>query len=78
MELPFDQELFAILVCPESKAPLKWYEQQLVSTDAATRRAYPVDDGIPIMLIERSTVLDEDSWQQAMDAGLSASDCADA
>jgi uncharacterized protein YbaR (Trm112 family) len=78
MELPFEQELFAILICPESRAPLKWFDGQLVSTDSETRRAYPVEDGIPIMLIERSTILDQDSWKRAMQDGLSPADCADA
>ena len=65
-DLPFDRDLFDLLVCPQARSPLKWTGSRLVSTDPATRRAYPVDDGIPVMLIDRSQILDEATWQAAM------------
>ncbi len=72
MSLPFDQLLFNILVCPESRKPLVWHDGTLVSTDGQGRRAYPVEDGIPIMLIDRSRVLSEEDWRVAMEQGLAA------
>lgn len=65
-KLPFDQDLFDLLVCPEARVPLKYVGGKLVSTDPATRRAYRVDDGIPVMLIEESQPLDEVAWQALM------------
>jgi uncharacterized protein YbaR (Trm112 family) len=65
-KLPFDQDLFDLLVCPEARVPLKFTGGRLVSTDAKTRRSYRVDDGIPVMLMEESQVLDEATWQAAM------------
>jgi uncharacterized protein YbaR (Trm112 family) len=65
-KLPFDQDLFDLLVCPEARVPLKFTGGRLVSTDARTRRSYRVDDGIPVMLMEESKVLDEATWQAAM------------
>ena len=65
-KLPFDQDLFDLLVCPEARVPLKFVGGKLVSTDPATRRAYRVDDGIPVMLIEESQTLDEGAWQACM------------
>lgn len=65
-KLPFDQDLFDLLVCPEARVPLKFTGGRLVSTDPRTRRSYRVDDGIPVMLMEESTVLDEAAWQTAM------------
>ena len=68
--MPIDKELLEILACPESKAPVVEIEEGgehwLVSTDAATRRRYPVKDGIPVMLIEESQVLDEAAWKALM------------
>lgn len=64
--LPFDQDLFDLLVCPEARVPLKYSAGRLVSTDPATRRSYRIDDGIPVMLIEESAVLDPEAWQAAM------------
>ncbi len=60
-------ELLEILVCPESKAPLVVDGDTLVSTDPATRRRYRVEDDIPIMLIEESEVLDEETWRAVLE-----------
>jgi uncharacterized protein YbaR (Trm112 family) len=45
-----DPKLLELLACPLTKGPLKWNEakSELISTVA--RLAYPVRDGIPIML----------------------------
>lgn len=52
-----DKKLLDILACPLSKAPLVLDGERLISTDAETRRAYKVDEGIPVMLIDESTEL---------------------
>jgi uncharacterized protein YbaR (Trm112 family) len=70
--MTIEKDLLEILACPESRAPLVAFEDDsgswLVSTDAATRRRYPIsDDGIPIMLLDESEVLDQDRWQAIMD-----------
>jgi len=67
--LPCDPDLFDLLVCPVSRAPLRWAGGRLVSTDAATRRAYRVEQGIPVMLAEESTVLDDAEWKALMAQG---------
>ncbi len=66
--LPFDRDLFDLLVCPVARKPLKYIDQRLVSTCGDTRRAYRVDDGIPVMLVEESTVLDAAEWTRLMAA----------
>jgi len=45
-----DRKLLEILVCPLTKGPLRYYraKQELVSVQAGL--AYPIRDGIPIML----------------------------
>lgn len=45
-----DRKLLEILVCPITKGPLRYDEktQELISDQAGL--AYPVRDGIPIML----------------------------
>ncbi len=64
--MPIDPELLEILACPESKASLVLDGETLVSTDPATRRRYRIEDGIPIMLIDESEVLDEEVWREIM------------
>ena len=63
---PIDPDLFDLLVCPESRLPLKWVGGRLVSTDAKTRRSYRVVAGIPVMLIGESQVLGVDQWTELM------------
>jgi uncharacterized protein len=54
-----DPKLLEILVCPLTKRPLRYdpERQELVSEQA--RLAYPIRDGIPIMLADEARVLDE-------------------
>ena len=49
-----DKKLLDILVCPVSKGPLKYNkgENELISLEAGL--AFPVEDGIPIMLLGRA------------------------
>ena len=55
-----DAELLKIMQCPVGKAPLVQVGDALYSTDLATRRKYPIRDGIPIMLVEEARQLDDD------------------
>lgn len=63
-----DEDLLEILVCPETKAELVLDGERLVSTDAATRRAYRIEDGIPRMLVEESEQLAQADWDKVMQA----------
>jgi uncharacterized protein YbaR (Trm112 family) len=67
--LPFDQDLFDLLVCPLARAPLAWADGRLVSTDRATRRAYRVEGDIPVMLIDEGVELTEADWLRLMALG---------
>ncbi len=55
-----DSKLLDILACPLCKGPLTWHPdvQQLVCR--AERLAYPVRDGIPVMLEEEARKLPGD------------------
>lgn len=64
MGLPKD--FLEILACPETKAPVVEDGDWLVSTDANTRRRYPVRDGIPILLVEESEMMGEEAWREVM------------
>ena len=61
-----DPELMRILVCPESHASLMQVDDWLYSTDPATRRRYPLREGIPIMLVDESEVVPEDEFNRVM------------
>ncbi len=55
-----DPKLLEILVCPLTKGPLRYDSetQELVSEQA--NLAYPIRDGIPIMLVDEARKLDDD------------------
>ena len=59
-----DKKLLEILVCPVTKGPLIFdaAKQELVSR--AARLAYPVRDGIPIMLEEEARDLSEEELER--------------
>ncbi|HRK97640.1 MAG: Trm112 family protein [Alphaproteobacteria bacterium] len=54
-----DPRLLDILVCPLTKVPLRFDrdKQELISDQAGL--AYPIRDGIPIMLVEEARQLDD-------------------
>ena len=55
-----DPKLLELLVCPVTKGPLRYdrERQELVSRSA--RLAYPVRDGIPVMLEVEARALSDD------------------
>ena len=52
-----DPKLLEILVCPLTKAPLRYdaKAQELISDQA--KLAYPIRDGIPVMLVDEARKL---------------------
>ncbi len=51
-----DNDLLKILVCPKSKAPLKLEGDELICEKSGL--AYPIIDGIPILLEEEARIID--------------------
>ena len=58
-----DPKLLEILVCPVTKGTLRYDSeaQELISEQAGL--AFPIRDGIPIMLVDEARKLDGDSDQ---------------
>jgi len=58
-----DPKLLELLVCPVTKGPLVYdrNKQELVSKSA--RLAYPVRDGIPVMLEEEARRLTPEEYE---------------
>jgi len=55
-----DKKLLSILVCPVSKAPLVYQEDTEELFCKASGLAYPIRDGIPVMLEEEARQLTAD------------------
>lgn len=52
--MKFDEALLDLLVCPVTRTPLRYdaEAQELVSEQA--RLAYPIRNGVPVMLVEKA------------------------
>ncbi len=55
-----DKRLLSILVCPVSKAPVEYDTQKDELVCKASGLAYPVRDGIPVMLESEARQLTTD------------------
>lgn len=53
-----DPKLLEILVCPLTKGPLEYDAERQELVSRAARLAYPIRDGIPIMLVDEARHLD--------------------
>ncbi|HLL26386.1 MAG TPA: Trm112 family protein [Xanthobacteraceae bacterium] len=49
-----DPKLLEILVCPVTKGPLEYDREKQELISRAAKLAYPIRDGIPIMLPEEA------------------------
>ena len=55
-----DPKLLEVLICPQTRTPLKYNREKRELISAAARLAYPVRDGVPIMLIDEARELSPD------------------
>lgn len=49
-----NEALLARLVCPLTRTPLRWDPERQELVSEAAGLAYPVRDGIPVMLVEEA------------------------
>lgn len=54
-----DPRLLEILACPEDKGPLLYFADEAVLYNPRLHRTYAVRDGIPVMLIDEATSVDD-------------------
>ncbi len=62
-----DKKLLDILVCPVTKGPLIYDKENAELVAVAARLAYPIRDGIPVMLEDEARALSEDeaeAWRK--------------
>ena len=55
-----DTKLLEVLVCPVTKGPLDYVREKGELVSRSARLAYPVRDGIPIMLESEARAVSED------------------
>ena len=60
-----DDSLLSILVCPADRGPLLLIDDQLLY-NPRLRRAYRIEDGIPVLLIDEARDVDDDEHERLM------------
>ena len=58
--MALSQELKDILACPKCKGELEFREEEAEIRCAACRLVYPIEGGIPVMLVEEARPLEEE------------------
>jgi uncharacterized protein YbaR (Trm112 family) len=59
-----DQRLLDILVCPEDRGPLLFVDDVLYNP--RLRRAYRIEAGVPVLLVDEAVVIDDDAEHQRL------------
>ncbi|WOI56344.1 Trm112 family protein [Palleronia sp. LCG004] len=55
----YDRKMLEALVCPQTQAPLHYDAEAQELISKAAHLAYPIRDGIPIMLIDEARAIDD-------------------
>lgn len=55
-----DKRLLEILVCPQTRGPLVYDRKSSELLSKKARLAYPVRDGVPIMLVDEARSLSDE------------------
>ncbi|OBJ48738.1 Trm112 family protein [Mycobacterium sp. 1423905.2] len=62
-----DDSLLKILVCPEDRGPLVLVDDLLYNP--RLRRAYRIEDGIPVLLVDEARDVDDEEHARLMAQG---------
>jgi uncharacterized protein YbaR (Trm112 family) len=62
-ESSVDSKLLEILVCPVTKGPLVYDKQKQELISKSARLAYPIRDGIPVMLEDEARRLEPSEYE---------------
>jgi hypothetical protein len=64
MDAPVNPQLLPLLVCPLTRTPLRFDPEAGELVSEAAGIAYPVRDGIPVLLVEEARPLDRKAAEQ--------------
>lgn len=57
-EIQFDRRMLEALVCPRTQTTLRYDAERQELVSKAAGLAYPIRNGIPVMLVDEARVLD--------------------
>ncbi|MBM80499.1 MAG: hypothetical protein CMJ78_07890 [Planctomycetaceae bacterium] len=59
-------EIAERLRCPSCRQQLSLNDEQFVCKDSSCRRSFPIVDGVPVFLVDKSTQLPDDEWAKVI------------
>ncbi|MFW6304079.1 MAG: Trm112 family protein [Candidatus Sumerlaeota bacterium] len=62
--MSLDPKLMEVLACPDCKSELVEKDDRIICQNADCRRVFKITDGIPVMLIDESEVLEPQQWRE--------------
>jgi uncharacterized protein YbaR (Trm112 family) len=64
--MALDPKLLEILVCPEDKGSLLYFESEHALYNPRLKRRYEIRDDIPVMLVDEATTVDDAEHERLM------------
>jgi uncharacterized protein YbaR (Trm112 family) len=64
--MALDPLLLEVLACPEDKGPLLYFEDEDRLYNPRLHRSYEVRDGIPVMLVDEASAVDDAEHERLM------------
>ena len=61
-----DNKLLSILVCPEDRGPLLLIGDDEFLYNPRLRRAYRIEDGLPVLLVDEAVAIDDDAEHERL------------
>ena len=61
-----DDKLLSILVCPEDRGPLLLIGNDELLYNPRLRRAYRIEDGIPVLLVDEAVAVTDDAEHERL------------
>jgi len=65
--MSLDPTILSIVVCPEDRGPLLYVPQADALYNPRLRHRYPIEDGIPVLLVESAVTVDDAEHQRLTD-----------
>jgi uncharacterized protein YbaR (Trm112 family) len=61
-----DEKLLSILVCPQDRGPLLLIGDDEMLYNPRLRRAYRIEDGIPVLLVDEAVIVTDDAEHELL------------
>ncbi len=73
--MTLDPRLLEVLVCPQDKGPLLYFDDENILYNDRLRRRYEVRDGnIPVLLVDKAADVNEDDHERLLKKARVSSD----